>query len=117
MVPYCTSINGKGLQYTLIRAAAILNGLELEVPVDFEPDETSKTHEFLTKFPLAKMPAFGTPSGFILARRSAIATYIAESGPKRDRLIGGTPEDRARNQQWILFNDIHVEASLWSMAA
>ncbi|KAM0814256.1 putative C2 domain-containing protein [Seiridium cardinale] len=49
-----------------IRAAAILNCLELEVPADFEPGRTNTTHEFLAKFLVGKMPTFETPSGFTL---------------------------------------------------
>jgi elongation factor 1-gamma len=63
------------------------------------------------------VPSFETASGFTLFESSAIAHYVAESGPKRNQLLGATPEDRARVQQWILFNDIHVEASLWDLAA
>ncbi|KAH6657516.1 putative translation elongation factor eEF-1B gamma subunit [Truncatella angustata] len=100
-----------------IFAAATLNGLELQVPSDFEPGETNKTPEFLNKFPLGKVPAFETPEGFKLVESSAIASYIAGQGSKRDQLLGATAEDRARNEQWILFNELHLETTAYTLAA
>ncbi|KAH8647767.1 glutathione S-transferase [Xylariales sp. PMI_506] len=100
-----------------IFAAAAINGLELEIPAGFEPGQTNKTPEFLAKFPLGKVPALETASGFNLAESAAIAYYIAESGPRRDQLVGATPEERSLNQQWIFFNEIHFEPTLFDLAA
>ncbi|KAI1855628.1 hypothetical protein JX266_000493 [Neoarthrinium moseri] len=94
-----------------------LNSLELQVPEGFEPGETNRTLEFLKKFPLGKIPAFETLEGFKLAESSAIASYIAGHGPKGEQLLGANPEDRAKNQQWILFNELHVEGTLYTLAA
>lgn len=89
----------------------------MELPADFEQGQTNKSPEFLEKFPLGKVPTFETPSGFKLAESSAIAAYIAASGPKHGQLLGETLETRALNSQWILFNELHVEISLFALAA
>lgn len=71
----------------------------------------------MEKFPLGKVPAFETASGFKLVESSAIASFVAESGPKREQLLGATLEDRARNEQWILFNELQVEPTNYSLIA
>ncbi|KAF2682734.1 glutathione S-transferase [Lentithecium fluviatile CBS 122367] len=89
---------------TRIFAAANLNNLELVV----SPVQIGTTNQFpayLAKFPLGKIPALETPSGFLLTEGSAIAKYIAESGPRKVQLMGRTTEDRALVQQWISFAD------------
>ncbi|KAK8084266.1 hypothetical protein PG997_005537 [Apiospora hydei] len=81
-----------------ILGAAALNGLELEIPANFEARVTNKTPEFLAKFPLGQIPSFegrssaslgsGSDSPFFLAESSAIAQYVADSGPRREQLLG-----------------------------
>ncbi|KAK8045594.1 hypothetical protein PG993_005618 [Apiospora rasikravindrae] len=107
-----------------IFAAAALNGLELEVPADFDAGVTNKTPEFLAKFPLGQIPTFegrnatGSGSGsFFLAESSAIAHYIADSGPRREQLLGRDAATRALNQQWTQFNDLQFEATAKDLVA
>jgi len=84
-------------------AVAALNGLELTISPDFEMGKTNKTPEYLAKFPLGKIPALETASGFMLYESSAITHYLCEVGPRREQLLGATPEERALVQQWVFF--------------
>jgi len=65
--------------------------------------ETNRTPEFLAKFPMGKVPAFESTTGFCVAESSAIARYIAASGPLSEQLLGATPETRAQVDQWCFF--------------
>ncbi|KAK7942434.1 translation elongation factor eEF-1B gamma subunit [Apiospora aurea] len=110
-----------------ILGAAALNGLELEIPANFEARVTNKTPEFLAKFPLGQIPSFegrssassgaGSDGPFFLAESSAIAQYVADSGPRHEQLLGRDAATRAWNQQWILFNDLQFEATAKDLAA
>jgi len=89
-------------------AVAYLNGLNITIPTDFVYGTTNKSPEYLAKFPMGKLPALETPSGFYLAEGSAIAHYLADSGPKRTQLLGATPEERALVQMWIGLSDSEI---------
>jgi len=93
-------------------AAAALNGLELMLCPDFEMGKTNKSPEYLAKFPLGKIPALETSSGFTLTESSAIAYYMCDSGPRREQLLGTTPEERALVQQWVFFTTEQVIRSV-----
>ncbi|KAJ5779919.1 hypothetical protein N7457_005079 [Penicillium paradoxum] len=84
------------------QAVANLNGLELTVP-EFAMGKTNRTPDFLSKFPLGKVPAFEGADGTTLFESDAITRYIAESGPAADQLLGSTPATRATVQQWISY--------------
>ncbi|KAJ1561529.1 hypothetical protein HK096_004366, partial [Nowakowskiella sp. JEL0078] len=57
-----------------ITIAAKFNGLEIEfVPIELGKD--NKTPEFLSKFPLGKVPAFEGADGFTLFESNAITNY------------------------------------------
>ncbi|KAH8671479.1 hypothetical protein BX600DRAFT_249257 [Xylariales sp. PMI_506] len=115
MAPFGTLYTLKDRVHSRARkifAVAALSELELEVFPDFKPGITIGTKEFLEKFPLGKIPTLETASGFTLIESSAIASYIANSGPRREQLVGATAEERAPNQQWVLFNDLQVETTL-----
>ncbi|KAJ5188231.1 hypothetical protein N7491_004555 [Penicillium cf. griseofulvum] len=84
------------------QAAANLNGLELAVP-EFAMGKTNQTPDFLSKFPLGKVPAFEAADGTTLFESDAITQYIAESGPAADQLLGATPAERATIRQWICY--------------
>ncbi|KAF2001242.1 glutathione S-transferase [Amniculicola lignicola CBS 123094] len=86
-------------------AAASLNSLSLVIDPTFNYPTTNKEPDFLSKFPHGKIPALETPSGFCLAESTAMAQYVAESGPKKDQLMGRTPEERALIAMWICFSD------------
>ncbi|CRL26825.1 Glutathione S-transferase, N-terminal [Penicillium camemberti] len=84
------------------QAAANLNGLEIAVP-EYAMGKTNRTPDFLSKFPLGKVPAFEAANGTTLFESDAITQYIAESGPAAEQLIGATPAERATIRQWICY--------------
>jgi elongation factor 1-gamma len=90
---------------TKIIAVANLSGLALTIPPNFVYGQTNKTPEYLSKFPHGKLPALETSEGFYLTESSAIAFYLAESGDKKEQLIGRTKEDRALVQMWVSLAD------------
>ncbi|ORY05716.1 glutathione S-transferase, partial [Clohesyomyces aquaticus] len=94
-------------------AAANLNGLTLTTDPAYSYGVTNKTPEFLSKFPMGKIPALTTASGFHLAEATAIAYFISDSGPKREQLLGRTVEERALVQMWIAYSD----TELWPQTA
>ncbi|KAI3397114.1 hypothetical protein diail_11175 [Diaporthe ilicicola] len=89
--------------------AAALNGLEIDVP-EFQMGQANKAPEFLAKFPLGKVPAFEGADGFTLTEGSAIAAYVAGSGPKADQLLGSDPKTKAKITEWTLFTDTELVA-------
>ena len=108
--------------FSQILATAKLAGLALTIPSGFEMGRTNKTPEFLSKFPLGKIPAFegftsfSADQVFALSESSAIAYYLAESTPDpkvRDQLLGGTtPQQRALVRQWTDFDAVHVTPAI-----
>lgn len=86
-----------------MRAAAKINGLEIEEVPGFQMGKTNKTDEFLAKFPTGKVPAFEGADGVNLVESDAIMQYVAESGPKAAQLVGANAAEKARVQQWVLF--------------
>ncbi|KAI0117669.1 glutathione S-transferase [Nemania sp. FL0031] len=96
---------------------ADMNGLEIDIPA-FTMRETNRTTEFLSKFPLGKVPAFEGADGFCLTESIAIATYFAKSGPKADQLLGSDFKSQALITQWAcfaegqLFNDVFVPIAM-----
>jgi elongation factor 1-gamma len=103
-----TTVKFLHARVTKILAAANLNGLDISIDPDFKYGVTNRTAEYISKFPHGKIPAFETASGFYLAEGSAIAYYVADSGPRRDQLLGRTPEERALVQMWISFADSQI---------
>ncbi|KAK8017053.1 hypothetical protein PG993_015242 [Apiospora rasikravindrae] len=91
------------------QVVAAINGLEVEVPGDFQM-ETTKTPDFLAKFPMGKIPAFEGADGFCIAEGAAIAMYLAGSGPKREQLLGQATDlqTRARITEWICFAETEL---------
>ncbi len=51
-----------------------------------------------------------------LSESNAIAYYLADSGPKREQLLGSTVDERAIIQHWIFFSELQVEPTLWKVA-
>ncbi|EYE98797.1 glutathione S-transferase family protein [Aspergillus ruber CBS 135680] len=99
-------------------AAANLNGLEVtEAP--FQMGVTNRTPEFLTKFPLGKIPAFESADSSVrIFESDAITQYVAESGPAASQLLGSTPAEKAQIRQWIVFAEGEVmgavtRSALW----
>ncbi|KAK8133134.1 glutathione S-transferase [Apiospora kogelbergensis] len=91
------------------QVVAAMNGLEVEVPADFQMEATKKP-DFLAKFPMGKIPAFEGADGFCIAEGAAIAMYLAGSGPKAAQLLGGPGElqKRARITEWICFAETEL---------
>ncbi|KAI1351397.1 glutathione S-transferase [Xylaria sp. FL0043] len=81
---------------------ADMNGLEIDIPA-FTMRETNQTPEFLAKFPLGKVPAFEGADGFRLTESIAIASYIAQAGPKAGQLLGEDAKTRALITQWSTY--------------
>ncbi|KAK8064423.1 glutathione S-transferase [Apiospora phragmitis] len=72
--------------------------------------ESTKTPDFLAKFPMGKIPAFEGADGFYIAEGAAIAMYLAGSGPKAQQLLGAPTElqKRARITEWICFAETEL---------
>jgi len=84
--------------------AAKYSGAQLTVAKDFVFGETNKTPEFLSKFPLGKVPAFEGSDGVILTESNAIAYYVAN-----DELRGGSDAAaRAQVVQWMCMADNEI---------
>lgn len=97
-----------------------MNGLELAIYPDFAMGKTNETEDFLSKFPLGKVPAFEGADGSNLFESDAIAQYIAESGPAASQLLGATPAERAVIRQWICYAqgellDPVTQLALWRL--
>jgi len=84
--------------------AAKYSGAQLTVPADFVFGETNKTPQFLSKFPLGKVPAFEGSDGTLLTESNAIAYYVAN-----DELRGGSDAvARAQVLQWMCMADQEI---------
>ena len=69
----------------------------------------NRSPEFLSKFPLGKVPAFAASGdGPNVWDSDAIAQYVAESGPAAGQLLGTTPAEHAAIRQWICFGASEV---------
>jgi len=93
--------------------AAEYSGTRVKVvsaPPEFVLGVTNKTDEFLSKFPLGKVPALTTAEGKNFSESNAIAYYLAD-----EQLRGKSVEDKAFVQQWVSFadNEILPASSAW----
>ncbi|KAI1482355.1 hypothetical protein K445DRAFT_313504 [Daldinia sp. EC12] len=79
------------------------NGLDVPIVEDFKMNVDNKTPEFLTKFPMGKVPALECADGFCIAESGAICYYLARSGPKKDQLLGTDPKTQSLIDQWSFF--------------
>lgn len=84
-----------------------MNGFEVEAS-EIQMGVTNRAPEFLAKFPLGKVPAFEGADGFCLVEASAIATYIAGSGPKAPQLLGSDMKTKAKIAEWTLFTETEL---------
>jgi len=87
--------------------AAQYSGAEIAVssqPPEFVLGVTNKSSDFLSKFPLGKVPAFSTADGQKnYSESNAIAYFLAN-----EELRGKSIEDKAFVQQWISFADNEI---------
>ena len=93
--------------------AAKYNKVSVAEANDFQFGVANKAPEFLSKFPLGKVPAFETVDGPIY-ESNAIAYYVANS--KDDtQLLGKTKYEAALIQQYLCFldNEINPNAGAW----
>ena len=101
----------KNFRAQKILLAAKFSGKEVKLSEAFELGKSNQTSDFLSKFPLGKVPALDLPkwvqdkqeghpsSG--LTESNAIAYYVAN-----DTLRGGNEDiDKARVLQWMFFSD------------
>lgn len=103
-----------------ILLAAKYSGKEVKLSDVFELGKTNKTHEFLEKFPIGKVPALDLPEWVLskqegkpcqgLTESNAIAFYVAN-----DTLRGGSEDvDKARVLQWMFFSDNELIPSIFN---
>ncbi|RYP19123.1 hypothetical protein DL765_003539 [Monosporascus sp. GIB2] len=94
------------------QVVAALNGLEVPEAEGFKMGETNKSPEFLSKFPMGKVPALECADGFCLAESAAIARYLASAGPKASQLLGADPKTQARVSEWSFFSETELASNL-----
>merc|ERR1739838_829469 len=72
--------------------------------------QTNRSPNFLSNFPLGKVPAYQGDDGFCLFESNAIAHYLSN-----DALRGVTPQAAAQVLQWVSFADAEIipPASAW----
>ncbi|KAG2050026.1 glutathione S-transferase C-terminal-like protein [Suillus hirtellus] len=103
-------------QTKYILSTAAIAGLELDVK-PFEFGVTNRSPEFMSKFPLAKIPVFEGEDGFTLLEGASIARYVASLAPE-SRLLGNSIKDAALVDQWIHFaeHEINMYSDyIWQM--
>ncbi|KAJ3125351.1 hypothetical protein HK098_000358 [Nowakowskiella sp. JEL0407] len=74
------------------------------------------TREFLAKFPLGKVPALETSTGFTLYETKAIEYYIASQGTEKSaKLLGDSMQEEALITQFITLaeNELVPAAEVW----
>ncbi|KAG8159359.1 hypothetical protein KVR01_011020 [Diaporthe batatas] len=89
------------------QVVAAINGLKIDVP-EFQFGQANKSEDFLSKFPLGKVPAFEGADGFTLTEGAAIATYLAGSGPRAEQLLGSDIKTQAKIAEWTLFTETEL---------
>jgi len=94
--------------------AAEYSGAKIKVaskPPEFILNETNQAPEFLSKFPMGKVPAFSSADGTKnISESNAIAYYLAN-----EELRGKSIEDQAFVHQWISFaeNELLPPTCTW----
>ncbi|POS76913.1 hypothetical protein DHEL01_v204689 [Diaporthe helianthi] len=89
------------------QVVAAINGLEIDLP-EFQMGQTNKSEDFLSKFPLGKVPAFEGADGFTLTEGAAITTYLASSGPRAEQLLGSDVKTQAKIAEWTIFTEVEL---------
>ncbi|KAJ1551512.1 Cytosolic seryl-tRNA synthetase, partial [Nowakowskiella sp. JEL0078] len=85
-----------------ILIAAAYNNLKLDVQ-NLNVKKDIKTLDFLSKFPLGKLPVFEGRNGFTLFESNAITQYVADQSS--GRLLGTSTKEKALINQFINFNE------------
>jgi len=92
-------------------AAATVVGVTLDMASDYTHHVDNLKPEFLSKFPLGKIPAFEAQDGFRLFETSAITRYVASLAPEA-HLLGNSAQEEAQIDQWISLCDTELAASI-----
>ncbi|KAK4455382.1 elongation factor 1-gamma [Podospora aff. communis PSN243] len=90
------------------KATSLLSNLTLLESPSYTHNTTNRTPEFLSKFPLGKVPALETSTGFTLTEGFSICRFLADSGSRAAQLLGGDVETRARIDEWCVFAEMEV---------
>ncbi|KAF9034031.1 glutathione S-transferase C-terminal-like protein [Panaeolus papilionaceus] len=98
----------------IIRSAAALGGVHIDLPSSYEHYVDNLKPEFLAKFPHGKIPAWEGANGFKLFEGVAIARYICSLAPSSG-LLGHSSEDDAHIDQWVHLVDTEVDAHTTSI--
>ncbi|KAI1841089.1 hypothetical protein JX265_013921 [Neoarthrinium moseri] len=87
------------------QVVAALNGLDVPLVDDFKMGETNRSPDYLSKFPMGKVPALECADGFCIAEGAAICMYLAGNGPAAEQLLGptGDAKTKARIAEWSCF--------------
>ncbi|KLO17779.1 elongation factor 1-gamma [Schizopora paradoxa] len=110
---WTTPTSGEGKAF---RAVAAYGGVKIDIPTDYKHYEDNKKPEFLTQFPLGKIPAFKGTDGFVLTETFAISRYIASLAPN-STLLGSSPKEAALIDQWLSFSITEIRTSLRTIYA
>ncbi|KAI1776480.1 glutathione S-transferase [Hypoxylon cercidicola] len=98
------------------QVVAALNGLDVPLVEDFQMRVTNTTPEFLSKFPLGKVPALECADGFCVTEGGAMCTYLARSGPKAEQLLGADAKTEASIAKWGFFAETELIPTLMQAA-
>ncbi|KAH9932842.1 elongation factor 1-gamma [Amylocystis lapponica] len=93
-----------------IRATAALAGVSVDLPDNYTHFQDNLKPEFLSKFPLGKIPALDAADGFKLFETSAIARYIAAQAPNTT-LLGSSLKEAALIDQWVSLIDSEISSN------
>jgi glutathione S-transferase len=77
----------------------LLEGVEL-IQVDLGKGE-NLTPEYAARNPMKKVPVLELDDGSCISETMAICRYFEELYPQSTPLLGGTPLDKARVEQWL----------------
>ena len=99
--------NSVGPNPQVVRTFMAERGISLDMEeVDIMAGDNRKS-EFLNVNPAGQLPALQLDDGSILTEITAICEYLDESQPG-DRLMGDTPEQRAKVRSWTRWADLNV---------
>jgi len=91
----------------VVRMFAAERGVKLDrVPVDIMKGENRQA-PYLAKNPAGQLPCLELDDGTFISEITAICEYLDETAPGT-RLLGATPEERARNRMWTRRVDLGI---------
>jgi len=86
-------------------------GVEIETPA-FEMGKDNKSQDFMSKFPVGKVPVLECPDGPIF-ESNAIARHVARQGA--EKIYGANAYEASLIDQWIDFasNEVELPSAAW----